>query len=315
MRKRVIVLTSLLLTFTGVINAQQDPLLTHFIYNKMAFNPGSTGLDDGFCATTAYRNQWDKVDGAPNSAILNIEGNMNRFFPGGLGLNFYHDAIGFGRQNNLMLNYSYPLAIGQDVLGIGLGVGMVNFGMKPNWIAPDPSAVDKSLPVGFSATGLDLNFGLYYQSSKRFYAGLSATHLTSSSLTQSATVGTASVNQTYKVARHIYVMGGYKTQPIGPGIVDAQMMLRTDLQKASIDLNARYILNNLGYAGLTYRTSDAVALMLGFIPIPNFTVGYSYDLTLNKLSSISRGSHEILMKYCYYLPIPPVAVSRHPRWL
>ena len=76
------------------------------MYDKMSINPGKTGIDmnNSICATSIYRNQWDKVDGAPNSAILNIEGNMNRFFPGGLGLNFYHDAIGFNRQNNLMLN-------------------------------------------------------------------------------------------------------------------------------------------------------------------------------------------------------------------
>jgi hypothetical protein len=44
-----------------------------------------------------------------NSAVLNVEANMNRFFPGGVGISFYHDAIGFSRQNNLLLNYSYPI--------------------------------------------------------------------------------------------------------------------------------------------------------------------------------------------------------------
>ena len=110
-------------------------------------------------------------------------------------------------------------------------------------------------------------------------------------------------------------MGGYKTNPIGPGNIDLQTMIRTDFNKFSLDLNAKYVLNRIGYAGLTYRTSDAIAIMLGFIPITNMTVGYSYDLTLSKLSSVSRGSHEVLLKYCYYLPIPPVTVSRNPRWL
>ena len=312
MHKRLILLLLLIILVKNV-NSQQDPLLTHFIYNKMAFNPGSTGLDEGFNATTAYRNQWDKVDGAPNSAILNIEGNMNRFFPGGLGLNFYHDAIGFNRQNNLMLNYSYPISIGQDLLSAGIGIGMTNFGMKPTWVTPDQSSngtADKSLPIGFSSTGLDLNLGLYYKSTKRFYVGLSMTHLTASNLKNKS-----DATQTFKVARHAYIMAGYKTKLIGPGALDFQMILRTDLHKASFDLNTRYILEKIGYIGLTYRTTDAVAIMLGFIPVKNLTVGYSYDLTLSKLTSVSRGSHEVLLKYCYFLPIPPVSVSRHPRWL
>ena len=95
--------------------------------------------------------------------------------------------------------------------------------------------------------------------------------------------------------------------------------MRTDLIKFSADFNTRYIYDfgnsKQGYAGLTVRTSDAVALMLGYTPLDNLTVGYSYDLTVNKLSSISRGSHEIFFKYCYNLPVPPKQSARHPRWL
>ena len=76
----------------------------------MSLNPGATGIEvDGVCATSVYRNQWDRVDGAPNSAVLNVEANMSRFMPGGLGISFFHDAIGFNRQNTALLNYSYPL--------------------------------------------------------------------------------------------------------------------------------------------------------------------------------------------------------------
>jgi len=74
------VLSLFVLLVSNLIFAQQDKLLTHFMYDKMSINPGSTGLDDGICFTTLYRNQWDKVNGAPNSAILNVEANLNRFF-------------------------------------------------------------------------------------------------------------------------------------------------------------------------------------------------------------------------------------------
>jgi hypothetical protein len=81
----------------NVLMAQQDKLITHFIYDKMSLNPGETGIDDGICMTSLYRNQWDKVNGAPNSALFNIGANLTRFFPGGVGLAFYHDAIAFNR--------------------------------------------------------------------------------------------------------------------------------------------------------------------------------------------------------------------------
>jgi type IX secretion system PorP/SprF family membrane protein len=301
------------------IHAQQDKLLTHFIYDKMTINPGKTGIDmyNGICGTSIYRNQWDKVNGAPNSAVLNIEANLTKFFPGGVGVAFYHDAIGFARQNNLLLNYSYPIQIGRaGVLGVGVGLGIINYGMEPDWVPPT-SVPDPSLPTAFAATSFDANFGLYFQG-KDFYAGLSSTHLSASLLKQDV----AGFSQNYQTARHYYIMGGKQFKKIGgskKGTVDAQLLLRTDLVKFSGDLNVRYLHSLPGgkqvYGGITGRSSDAFAIMAGYTPIPKLTVGYSYDLTLNKLSSISRGSHELVVKYCYYLPPPPKQNARHPRWL
>jgi type IX secretion system PorP/SprF family membrane protein len=305
----------LMVSFSAV--AQQDKLITHFIYDKMSINPGKTGLGlyNTICATSIYRNQWDKVNGAPNSAVLNVEADLSRFFPGGIGLSLYHDAIGFATQNNLALNYSYPITIGNiGTLGLGVGVGLINYGLKPDWVPPSQTP-DPDLPEEFAATNLDLNFGAYFNG-KDFYVGISSTHLTESLLKQQATNG---FEQSYQTARHYYLMGGKKFANMFGGTIDAQVLMRTDLVKFSADFNARYIYDfgnsKIGYGGLTVRTSDAVALMFGYTPMSNLTVGYSYDITVNKLASISRGSHEIFFKYCYNLPEPPKQSARHPRWL
>lgn len=316
MKLRISLLGLFIALFATSFVAQQDKLLTHFMYDKMSVNPGETGIDEGICATSIYRNQWDKVNGAPNSAVLNVAANMNRFFPGGIGLCFYNDAIGFSRQNNLLLNYSYPISLGNaGTLGVGIGAGIISYAMNPNWIPPQ-TMNDPSLPgTNFSAISLDLNFGLFMKGNN-YYAGISSTHLSQSELLGSSTgVGTVG----YNTARHYYLMGGYKMMNVGPGNLDFNLMARTDLVKYSFDINSRYFIkkdgSELGYLGLTYRTSDALGILLGYNAFKNFTVGYSYDLTLNKLSSISRGSHELFVKYCYYLPIPPKTYSTHPRWL
>lgn len=306
--------------FCMKIVAQQDKLITHFIYDKMSINPGKTGVDmyNSICATSLYRNQWDKVNGAPNSAILNIEANLSKFFPGGVGLAFYHDAIGFARQNNLLLNYSYPISIGNNgTLGIGVGVGIINYGVNPEWVPPS-TLNDPDLPLGFAATNLDANFGLYY-SGKDFNVGFSTTHLSETLLKQSVTFNGATLDQNYQTARHYYLMGGKTFRKTLGGDIDAQVLLRTDLVKFSADINARYIYSLEGdkqiYGGMTVRTSDAFAIMVGYTPISNLTIGYSYDLTLNKLANISRGSHEMVVKYCMFLKDKPVPSARHPRWL
>jgi type IX secretion system PorP/SprF family membrane protein len=243
--------------------------------------------------------------------VFNIAANMNRFFPGGIGLSFYHDAIGFNRQNNVLLNYSYPLQVGDaGTLGIGLGVGIINFGMSPVWVPPT-TTVDNTLPVGFNATNLDMNFGIYFKGNNDYYFGLSSTHLSQSLLEQNTATGT----QSYQTVRHYYLMGGKKIRNVWGGDIDIQALLRTELIKFSGDINVRYMWRGIAYGGLTYRNVDAVGVMLGWMPIQNLSIGYSYDVTTNKLASVSRGSHEILLKYCFYLPPPPITKSNHPRWL
>lgn len=312
MKANFLVLSLFVLPFIGTTFAQQDKLITHFMYDKMSLNPGKTGLDGGICATSMYRNQWDKVNGAPNSVVLNVEADMTRWFPGGLGISFFHDAIGFNRQNNVMLNYAFPLEIPEaGKLGIGIGIGMMNFSMNPEWVPPT-TINDPTLPAAYSAINVDLNFGIYFKGLQDYYVGISSTHLSESSLVSDENPLNVT---TYNTARHYYIMGGKTFKNIGNGAIETNALIRTDLVKLSADVNARYIWNQKAYGGLTYRVSDAVAVMLGYNPIRNFTVGYSYDISINKLSSISRGSHEILVKYCYYLPPIPIQKSKHPRWL
>jgi len=316
MKKRLLVLSALVLASTGVYG-QQDPLVTHFIFNKMTFNPGSTGIDEGICGTLMYRNQWDKVNGAPNSAFLNVEANLDRFISSGVGVSFVHDAIGFNRQNNVMLNYSFHRDISSyGTLGAGVGLGLMTFGLSPVWVPP-VTLIDATLPASSSAKSFDANFGLYWKGrSAPYYIGISSTHLAAPSMATASILGAGS-GVTYNAARHYYVMGGYKFANVlanGNGSIDVQALVKTEFVKTSVDINVRYLHKDLFYGGITYRTSDAVAFMAG-ITIQKFLIGYSYDLTLNKLSSISRGSHEVVLKYCYYLPVPPRTVTLHPRYL
>ena len=164
-----------------------------------------------------------------------------------------------------------------------------------------------------------MNFGLYFQG-KNFYGGISSTHLPSGIL--KSTDAVTSYQNAFNIARHYYFMGGYRIDKVGSrnGSVDIQAMGQTDFVKFSAQVNARYIhqlsTDKQFYGGLTFRNADMMAVMAGFTPFKNFTFGYAYDITfLNKLTSVSRGSHELVVKYCYYLPPPPKSKARHPRWL
>jgi type IX secretion system PorP/SprF family membrane protein len=296
------------LSFSFVLFSQQEPLVTNFMFNKLNYNPGATGIDDGISATLIYRNQWDKVVGAPNTTFFNIDANLNKVFYGNYGLTFMNDVIGNFRQNNLLFNFGAPFQIKEaGYLNFGIGLGYVNLSLDPNWITPSGNTNDPTLPKSGSGSNFYANFGLVWKSFKGYYVGFSSSYLNTPTIRD--------LNMHF--VRHYFFLTGHRFKNlIGPNKdLELQTIVRTELIKTSADLNFKYYHANLFYAGLTYRTFESVAFLAGFYPIKNFTLGYSYDLTINGLSPVSNGTHELVARYRYVIPDPPLERTKHPRWL
>ncbi len=287
--------------FLNLCFSQQDKQLTHYMFDKMSFNPAATGFG-GYCGTFIYRNQWDRVQDAPNTSVLNFQANLpsNNL---GLGLSLTNDAIGFQRNNTIILNGAYHFATNAGTLSGGLGIGLINVGFSPNWIPP-VTLLDPALPAATSGTGLDMNLGIYWRSSKRpYYVGISTTHLAPPTL--------SAVN--FSVARHYYLMGGYtyrlnlnRKVELKPSVI-----IKTDGTKTIFDLNITGDLwmNNSTYlwAGMTYRLQDAIAFNAGFARSPAnnvktnmMKIGYSFDIITNPLRYYAKGTHELMVNFCVF---------------
>lgn len=316
MKKILLTLAIFLGSFT--ILGQQDVQLTHFMFDKMSFNPASTGIDDGYCGTMIYRNQWDKVAGAPNSVLINGQAKI-KSIQSGVGFTMLHDAIGFLRNNYFKLNYSFQYYFNNiGTASAGIGLGMQNMSVTPNWITPQvaPSADAALMPslTGVSQTNFDMNFGLYFKGDLGYYAGISAGHLTSPTFS----------NLSYDAVLHYYVFGGIDLSNELIGQFPAQLkiipsfLMKTEAASTQLDLNVRALWNDQFYGGIGYRTQDAVALMVGFqTPISQtkladqyIRIGYSYDITTSALNQYSVGTHEVMINYCY---VPKLNLPRERR--
>ncbi len=300
----------ILTTYFSVVNAQQDRQFTQFMFDRMSYNPAITGFN-GYCGTMIYRNQWDRVQDAPNTTLLNVQGNLQNLNVGpgsiGVGLSLSNDAIGYQKNNNLIVNGAYHMPTNYGILSAGVGIGLINVGFNPDWITPDtPAEIDPSLEgitQKIGQTGFDNNFGVYWYGKKDYYVGFSMTHVAPAKLS----------NLNYDVARHYYVMAGIKRQILNttrPIYLNPSTLIKADGSTMIFDVNlkADFWLTNNSYfwGGVTYRLSDAFALMAGYSK-DNFKVGYSFDVMTNPLKDYGRGTHELMVSYCVFPPKKPIS--------
>lgn len=284
--------------------AQQDPQFTQNMFDRLSVNPGSAGTNEAICATVFYRNQWSGFAGNPVTGMINIQSPVKPI-RGGLGLTLYNDKLGQETNNLVRLAYSYHLGAGPGTLGIGLSGGIVNKTLKSDWIATDGVLGDVAIPdAGVSNTTYDLAFGLYYTIPKRMYVGLSTTHITETSME----------NLNIDLARHYYIMAGYSYDINSEFTLKPSVFAKTDAASTQIDLNCTVLYNNMVWLGVTYRTADAIAPMIGYQTQIGensmLKIGYSYDVTTSQIKDYSSGSHEIMLNYCFKL-VPPSKVQKY----
>ncbi|NOQ74275.1 MAG: type IX secretion system membrane protein PorP/SprF [Crocinitomix sp.] len=306
----------ILTTYFTVALAQQDRQFTQFMFDRMSYNPATTGFN-GYCGTLIYRNQWDRVQDAPNTTLLNVQGNLQNLNVGrgtvGVGLSLSNDVIGFLKSNNVVMNAAYHMPTDYGTLSTGVGVGLINVGFDPNWVTPstpvelDPSLVGITQKIG--QTGFDNNFGLYWYGDQDYYVGFSMTHVAPAKLT----------NLSFNMARHYYVMAGVKKE-INKGhnvpiFLNPSTLIKADGATMVFDLNLKVDVwvskDAYFWGGITYRLSDAFAFMAGYAR-DNFKVGYSFDAMTNPLSGYGRGSHELMVSYCIF---PPKKSTTRTGWL
>jgi type IX secretion system PorP/SprF family membrane protein len=285
-----------------VIFAQQEIQVSHNMFNNMGVNPGYAGMGDGICATGIVRQQWvgwedaDGNKGAPQTYLLSIDGKVNPL-RGGLGLNIMQDQLGFEKNIDVKISYSYHLAAGPGTLGIGIQVGFLNKKMdfsKFTAIQADDPLLASTGSEGNLAT--DFAVGLFYQIPSKLYFGISSSQLSQADIKYPSASPT--------LARHYYITAGYYYPlPSNPSLeIDPSILIKSDLASTQFDVNALLKYNNKFWGGVSWRAQDAIVAMLGYqqnFNIGTLRVGYAYDFTTSAINNYSSGSHEIMIGYCF----------------
>jgi len=298
----------------GVSFAQQDPQFTQYMFDRLSINPGVAGTTGQICATALLRQQWTGFEGAPKTGLFNAHMPIKKI-SSGIGISVYLDELGQQKSTFARLSYSYHVKnVFNGTLGIGLYAGMGSHTLGRNWISHDPFVDDSSIPDnGASEGGFDLGAGLYYVG-QNLWVGASVTHIPQTELKDVSIM----------MSRHYWLQAGYDYKIGGDEtyILQPSALVKSDANSTQLDLTGTLLYNKTVWLGVTYRTEDAIAALIGYqmaVGKQNpgmIRVGYSYDMTTSELKNYSSGSHEVMVNYCFNI-VPRVFDFRykHPRFL
>ncbi len=273
----------------SVVNAQQDPMFTHYMYNTLWLNPAYAGTREALTLTAIHRSQWVGFDGAPVDQTFTMHA---PFYDAkmGAGLCVINDRIGPTKSTIIAGDYAYQLKLdNKSKLGFGLK-GLINiFNNNINTLKLD-NQVDVAFASNYQLILPNVGAGLYYHRD-RFYAGLSTPKFIQNKLSNGSTASTEQ--------RHYFIIvGGVVKLDDKVKFKPTAFFKATNAAPLEADLTANFLIQDRFTAGLMYRTGDAFGALLSYSFKNAFTLGYSFDWsTANTTGKYNSGSHEIMLRY------------------
>lgn len=282
------------LFFSIQTKAQQVFQLTQYMLNDFAYNPAIAGSADNFITKVGFRKQWTGIEGAPTTVLLSGHGNFSQKKSVGVGAMLYSDKTGPTRRMGLNLAYAYHLPLnleGNMHLGFGIGATVMQYAVNFDELNPAQSGDPGLGNSSENKLGADANLGIFLKG-ESFSVGLSANQLFASKF---KFLGNA---ESIQNARHFYLSGNYNydiSEKFGlqPGLL-LKMVKGTNPQA---EINLKGIYDKKYWLGLSYRTEDALAILVGLQLPMGFNFAYSYDITTSGLNAVAGGTHELSIGY------------------
>jgi type IX secretion system PorP/SprF family membrane protein len=135
----------------------------------------------------------------------------------------------------------------------------------------------------------DFNFGASFTTS-RYYVGFAMTNLLRGSLLIADTSSTKRSE-----LGNYYLTGGIKFPLTADWILEPSAFLKASdmfFNSAQMDLTARVYYKEDYWAGVSWRTNDAIIGMFG-LKYDRFYFAYAFDFTLTDIRKESFGTHEL----------------------
>ena len=317
----------LLLIIAGRGYAQQQPHYTQYVLNTFIINPAVAGIENYWDLKASHRHQWAGLNGGPVTTYLTVHGPLHKtdypqasatgFNPSGenprgkaywesyttppshagAGFTLLNDKTGPLNRFSASVAYAHHIGIAPGVnLSAGVSAGVQRISLDAAALALQ----DPSDPAIAGSTTLDrwrpeVNAGIYLYSAQ-YFAGLSAQNIIPAEI--GFDEGKVKGDSVYrgKLVPHLFATAGYRLWVNDDVSVLPSVMIKfITALPVSVDVNTKMQYRDVLWVGASYRHKDGIAAMMGINVSSTFNISYAYDYTTSSLSTVSRGTHEIVI--------------------
>ena len=297
--KKTLCLTAIAAGLTLSLYAQ-DPEFTQFYANPVYLNPALSGTRVCPRIQLNYRNQWPAISGNFVTTGFSFDKKLFKA-SGGLGIVATNDRAGRGTLNSTMIgaayayhqklskNISISAALQASFLQKSIDWDKLTFG---DMIDPrlGPSRPTQEQGGDNTTRNVDFSSGLLIYSNT-FYAGFAVHHIFEPN--ESLLNGDSPLPRKYTAHGGARIKLG--NQHSGESSISPNVMYRQQGDFKQLNLGM-YVQKGVLVGGLWYRGKDAFIVLLG-LEKDQFRMGYSYDVTVSKLTNATAGSHEVSVGY------------------
>ncbi|MDD4217017.1 MAG: type IX secretion system membrane protein PorP/SprF [Bacteroidales bacterium] len=277
--------------FAVNIFAQQVPLYSQYLENNYIINPGVAGSEKMYSPLLlSVHKQWIGIQETPSTQYVSLHHRLANDIMGIGGL-IFHDSFGPVRMIGIQSTYAYHLKVGKKLrVSFGLNAIFMQYILQlsqDDFYGYEPILTRERTSV----TVPDASFGVYAYS-ENYWGGISISHVLQSKMKISGTW----IDDSNKMVRHYFAMGGYKFSFPGQYHLEIEpsvLFKFTETTPLQTDFNMKIYINKRFYTGLSVRSGDSFVAMFGFT-FDDYFFGLAYDFTFSDLSSHTIGSQELV---------------------
>jgi type IX secretion system PorP/SprF family membrane protein len=290
---RISIVAAVSLSFTNNLFAQ-DPEFTQFYANPLYLNPAFAGTAHCPRVSLNYRNQWPGISGSFITTSASYDQHVDAL-SGGVGLLVWDDRAGEGtlKTTNVSGMYSYQIPVTRR-FSIKAGLQATWAQKRVDWskltfgdmidsrrgFIYNTNELQRDEPASY----VDFSAGVLGFSEK-YFVGFAAHHLTEPDESVIQGISPLPRKYTFHAGAVLPLDSKGEVATLSPNIL-------AQLQQNFLQINfGMYYSKGPIIGGLWYRNSDSFIALVGF-QTGLLKFGYSYDITVSKLTNTTAGSHE-----------------------